>query len=150
MTRQAETFPRRPMGVTMVAFVLMALAVANLVGGVAILAGHVDVGPLIPVAGAIFPLMDGFPPFMMIQFFLFLKLLLVLTVAYVVLGAALLRRKEWARVGTVVLAGFGVLAGAGQVALGSGDGFLGVLAWGGLIVYFLRPEVKEWFRAAAD
>lgn len=75
--------------------------------------------------------------------------LLVLGVAIAV-GLGLLKGQSWAWVGFLVLAGLGLLGSlagfAGMLPHLDPGTLFGVLVWGGVGYYFLRPEVREYFR----
>lgn len=63
--------------------------------------------------------------------------------AFVAYG--LYHAQAWAWVVALVIAGFAGIGNLLSLSQGELDAVLGVLVWGGLIYYFLRPEVRAYF-----
>ena len=131
--------PERPAGVTLVAVGFFALA-----AGAAVVALFMAL--MGPVAHEVVRPWFGVFAAFAAALVAFVAILALLFAAFTgAIGYGLLRGHAWAWGASLVVAGLAVLSNLARLAEAEPGGVLGALVWGGLVYYFLRPEVRAWF-----
>lgn len=111
-----ESQKHRPLGVTIIAILLIIAGVISLVGGLIL---------LIVLVGFIF---------------------LALGIAYLVMAYGLWKGKGWAWSISLILAGIGIIMGIVYIIQDNlGGGIVSIIINGVIIYYLFRPNVKAFF-----
>jgi uncharacterized membrane protein (DUF2068 family) len=111
-----ESQKRRPLGVTIIAILLILGGLIWLVSGLIL---------LIILVGIVF---------------------LALGIAYLVMAYGLLKGRGWAWTISLILSGIGVIAGIYHIAQNNlGGGIVSIIINGVIIYYLYRPNVKAFF-----
>jgi uncharacterized membrane protein (DUF2068 family) len=112
-----ESQKRRPLGVTLVAILLIIIGIISLVSGLILLVIIVGIIPL------------------------------VLGIAYLVMAYGLWKGRNWARIISLILAGIGIVMGIVYIIQDNLGGGIASLIINGVIIFYLnRPNVKAFFR----
>ncbi len=111
-----ESQKHRPLGVTLVAILLIIIGVISLIGGLILLVVIVGIIPL------------------------------ALGIAYLVMAYGLWKGRSWARIITLILAGIGIVIGIVYIIQDNlGGGIVSIIINGIIIYYLNRPNVKAFF-----
>ncbi len=126
--------PPRPIGVTIIAILALAIGVIGLVGGAMLIGGSaLFLG--VPLVGGLFAslllIIAG-----VVLFFAFIWLLV---------GWGFLNGKGWSWTVGLIFSFLGVLLAIGAAATGSLTAIVGVLIWGLIIYYLFTGPVKSFF-----